>query len=156
MEGARRAAESDLARLEELAAAALAELAGQERGGRVFTTREVGGRAMGEWLADTASSIVVAGTFEDHVVGIGTGRVETLRDGAAHGTIEALYVEPGARGVGVGEAMMGELLAWFGERGVVGVDAMALPGMRETKNFFEANGFTARLLVVHHKMARDA
>lgn len=151
MEAARRAVEDDRARLDELAAAALAELGAQERGGRVFTNREVGRRSVGEWLGDPAS-IVVAGTVDDVVVGIGLGHVETLRDGTGHGVIEALYVEPGARGVGVGEAMMGELLAWFRSQEVVGVDAMALPGMRETKNFFEANGFTARLLVVHHRL----
>jgi hypothetical protein len=33
----------------------------------------------------------------------------------------------------------------------VGIDAFALPGMRETKNFFEGSGFTARLLVMHRQ-----
>jgi hypothetical protein len=31
----------------------------------------------------------------------------------------------------------------------VGIDAVALPGMRETKNFFEAAGLVARAIVVH-------
>lgn len=152
MEGARPAIAADLARLEELWAVAFAEIGGQERGGRVFTTREAGGRSIEEWLADTESSVVIAGTVDDVVVGFATARTETLRDGAPHGVIEALFVESGARGVGVGEAMMGALLGWFRERGVVGVDAMALPGMRDTKNFFEAHGFTARLLVVHRRL----
>ena len=33
---------------------------------------------------------------------------------------------------------------------VSGVDATALPGHRQAKNFFERAGFTARLLVMHH------
>jgi hypothetical protein len=37
-------------------------------------------------------------------------------------------------------------------RGCSGVDATALPGNRATKNFFEESGFTARLLVMHHRL----
>jgi hypothetical protein len=47
---------------------------------------------------------------------------------------------------------MGELLAWFSARGCLGVDSTALPGARETKNFFEESGFTARLLVMHRRL----
>jgi hypothetical protein len=48
--------------------------------------------------------------------------------------------------------MMAEALAWMGRIGCTGVDALALPGARATKNFFEENGFTARLLVVHRPL----
>ena len=37
----------------------------------------------------------------------------------------------------------------------MGIDATALPGNRATKNFFEAHGFTARLLVMHHALAQE-
>ena len=47
---------------------------------------------------------------------------------------------------------MDQLLEWFRGRGCNGVDATALPGNRATKNFFEMSGFTARLLVMHHRM----
>jgi hypothetical protein len=47
---------------------------------------------------------------------------------------------------------MDSLLAWASERGCQGVDATALPGDRATKNFFEGSGFTARLLVMHHRV----
>ena len=87
------------------------------------------------------------------VVGYATVRVEVLRDGARLGVIDDLYVEPGARSVGVGEAMMGLLLEWCRDQGCRGVDALALPGMRATKNFFEESGFSARLIVMHHRMA---
>lgn len=43
-------------------------------------------------------------------------------------------------------------LDWFVGAGCTGVDALALPGARATKNFFEENGFTARLLVVHRRL----
>ena len=35
---------------------------------------------------------------------------------------------------------------------LAGVDATALPGDRLTKNFFESNGFTARLLIMHRRL----
>jgi GNAT superfamily N-acetyltransferase len=67
-------------------------------------------------------------------------------------TIELLYVVPEARGVGVGEALLDDLLRWCGERGCDGVDVPALPGARETKNFLEAAHFSARLLVMHRSL----
>lgn len=36
--------------------------------------------------------------------------------------------------------------------GCLGIDALALPGNRETKNFFEASGLTARAIVVHRSL----
>jgi hypothetical protein len=36
--------------------------------------------------------------------------------------------------------------------GCVGIDALALPGNRQTKNFFESFGFTARAIVVHRRL----
>jgi hypothetical protein len=47
---------------------------------------------------------------------------------------------------------MEAVLAWAGERGCVGVDALALPGSRETKNFFESFGLVARAIVVHRDL----
>jgi len=60
-----------------------------------------------------------------------------------------------ARPLWVGElagAMTELALDWFAGSGCTGVDALALPGARATKNFFEENGFTARLLVVHRRL----
>ena len=68
------------------------------------------------------------------------------------GVIEAIYVEPSARLVGVGEAMLDVVVAWFAERGCQGVDAPALPGSRPAKAFFEDHGFVARLLTMHHPL----
>lgn len=131
------------------------EVAARERGGSLFAVREARPEPIEEALARDLSSddaVVVAGTIDEVVVGVATGTVETLRDGRRLGVVHELYVEADARGVGVGEAMMGLLLAWFGESECIGVDASALPGDRATKNFFEASGFSARLLVMHHRI----
>jgi hypothetical protein len=52
----------------------------------------------------------------------------------------------------VGEAMMDQIVAWCEKHGCVGVDAIALPGNRHTKNFFETFGLVARAIVVHRPL----
>lgn len=154
MEGARPATSADVPRVVELARVALAELE-PLRGGSVFVNREARGEPLDAGfesaVADPEQTVVV-GTIDELIVGYGTGRSEQLRDGRRLGIIDDLFVEDGFRSVGVGEAVMGELLEWFRAQSCAGVDALALPGARETKNFFETAGFTARLLVVHHKL----
>lgn len=155
MDAARPAAVAEVPRLAELCRSALAELGARERGGRVFVAREARAEPVEAGLqADIVDPdvLVLAGTLDDVVLGYATGRIEGLRDGSSLGIIDELFVEPDARAVGVGEAMMEQLLDWFRQRGCSGVDSTALPGARETKNFFEESGFTARLLVMHHRM----
>lgn len=96
--------------------------------------------------------LVLAGTIDDVVVGYAVIHLERLADGTTLGVIDDLYTELEARSVGVGECLMNALLAWCTERGCRGVDGMALPGDRHTKNFFEANGLVARAIVVHRAL----
>jgi ribosomal protein S18 acetylase RimI-like enzyme len=79
-------------------------------------------------------------------------RAEPLRDSTTLGRIIDLYVDPGAREVGVGELLADACLEWCGARGCRGVDALVLPGNRATKNFFEGLGLTARAIVVHKSL----
>ena len=154
MEHVRPATAGDVPRLAELCRAALAEMA-PARGGAVYTVREGRAEPVDESLAAALAAddhVVLAGTLDDVVLGYAVGRVEVVRSGDRLGVIEDLYVEEPARGVGLGEVLMDELLRWFTAAAVVGVDAMALPGDRQTKNFFETAGFSARLLVMHHRM----
>jgi hypothetical protein len=48
--------------------------------------------------------------------------------------------------------MMDAVVAWARQHGCRGVDALALPGQRDTKNFFESHGLVARALVVHRDL----
>lgn len=127
---------------------ALAELA-ELRGGRVFVAREARPDPV---AVDDDARLVIAGTVDEVVVGYAVVHTEAIRDGSRLGVLSDLYVEPGARGVGVGECLMTAVLEWCRERGCAAVDSYALPGDRSTKNFFEASGFTARLLVMHHRI----
>jgi ribosomal protein S18 acetylase RimI-like enzyme len=136
----------------ELCREALTEVA-PLRGGALYVLRDARPEPVEQSLgAEVAAGSVVVGTLDGAVVAYAVAAVEDLRDGRRLGRIDDLYVEPPARGVGVGEAVMGALLERFRAAGCAGVDAVALPGARETKNFFEASGFSARLLVMHHRM----
>jgi GNAT superfamily N-acetyltransferase len=147
VEGARRAEPGDAARLRALRRAARVEL-GPMRGGELFLRREGEEREPD----DGAERPVWAGTIDGEVVGYAAAHADDLGEGRRLGVIDAIFVEEGARAVGVGEALMEAVLSWCREQGCFGVDAAALPGHRSTKNFFEGSGFTARLLVMHHRL----
>jgi GNAT superfamily N-acetyltransferase len=151
LEGARAATDADIDRLAVLGRQGAEELAPM-RGGAVWSAREARAEpledAYRELLAREDTS-VVAGTIDGVVIGLGVGRIERLRDGRDLGIIEELFVEPEARSIGVGEAITEQLLEFFTRRGCIGADALALPGNRATKNFFEQNGFVARSIVMH-------
>lgn len=93
------------------------------------------------------------GDLDGAAVGFAAARLVELADGTSLAEIDALYVLPEARGVGLGEALMDEVLAWAHDAGAAAVDAVALPGDRVTKNFFERYGMTARALQVHRRLA---
>lgn len=152
MDETRPATGADLPRLAELADLALDELAAQ-RGGWVWSRREARPRPVAAGLAaalDDPDQHVVVGLVAGYVAGYGVARLEALRDGELMiGVVSDLYTEPPFRAVGVGAAMMGALVEHCRQRGCVGVDSLALPGDRATKNFFESFGLKARALLVH-------
>lgn len=84
--------------------------------------------------------------------GYGTCAVHTLAGGELLGSIEELYVKPDERRRGLGRTMAESLVGWCRAKGCTSVDAKALPGSRAVKSFFEGEGFTARLLVMHRKL----
>jgi len=154
MEGVRAAGPDDLATLVRLYRQAYDDMQ-PLRGGAMYTARE--GRqppVEGSFAADLADprALVLVGTIDDEPLGYAVARVETLTDGTLLGVTSDLFVEADARGVGVGEALMDQVVGWLRERGCVAVDAVALPGDRATKNFFEGAGLSARLLVMHRRL----
>ena len=157
MEEACRAAQAaDIPRIAELARAAIDELAPM-RGGAVWKAREARAEPIEEGLEDLLDhpdTRMVVATIDGVIVGYAVARIEYLADGTVLGVIDDIFVEDGARQVGLGELMIGDLTAWCDERKCIGIDAMALPGHRATKNFFEESGFTARQLIMHHRFER--
>ncbi|MFN0089103.1 MAG: N-acetyltransferase family protein [Acidimicrobiales bacterium] len=154
LEAVRRAAPADLARLTELAELARQELS-THKGGAVWAVREGRRAPIEEGIAADLSAperCVVVGEFDGYPVGYGVVRCEPTHDGGRLGVVSDLYVEPEFRGLGVGETMMLELVAWCEAQGCRGVDSIALPGDRDTKNFFESFGLVARAIVVHRAL----
>jgi GNAT superfamily N-acetyltransferase len=154
VEAARPAGPGDLVDLARLAADAVAELVPQ-RGGAMWA-RTIGRRPpLEEGLQaalDDPSVLVLVGTVDESAVGYAVARLDPIADGGTVVVIEDLFTEPEARSVGVGEAMLDRLVAWGTEVGAVGIDAVVLPGARETKNFFESFGLKARAIVVHREL----
>lgn len=151
MENARAATADDIPRIVELALELRAELR-EMRGGALWETREARMRPVADALTALLArgdACVAVGTIDGVVVGYGTAEVELLRDATKLGIIGDLYVEEGARAVGVGEELATLLVDFCTRAGCMGVDAFALPGHRQAKNFFERAGFTARALVMH-------
>ena len=91
------------------------------------------------------------GLIDEVLFGFGTAHMDRERRQPV-AVVNMLHVEIPAREVGVGEAILEVVLAWADERGAYGIDAPALPGSRNTKAFFETNGFTARLLIMHRPL----
>jgi len=153
-ESARPADTSDADACAELCRNALDALA-SKRGGEVFSQRESGALAkafmrpggLSRLLSDPRRRVLV-GTIDQAVVGLATGRVEAVGE-ASMGVVDGLYVEPPSRGIGVGTRLLEGLVGFFEASGCGAVDATALPGDRDTKNFFEGAGFKARLLTMH-------
>jgi len=151
---ARTATVDDLAAVEPLVEAASAEKAAQ-RGGELWHRRERRGGPVAEALAKAVAADdyeLAVGTYDGAVVGYALVRADHLADGGVLGVIDDLYVDPGARSVGLGEALMDHLLDWSRAQGCFGVDSIALPGDRSTKNFFESFGLVARAILVHRRL----
>ncbi|MHB1444077.1 MAG: GNAT family N-acetyltransferase [Acidimicrobiales bacterium] len=152
MEAARVAVLGDLARLTELARKAVEELGSRRGGAELVGSWSVAEdslieQALAACLSDPAQGLW-AGTVEDQVMGVS---VASAREGQS-GKLHLFFVEPGARGVGVGESMLKEVTDWLRARGCTGLDVPVLPGDRDTKQFFEGASMVARLLVMHRPL----
>lgn len=153
-EGCRVATPDDMPRLVALVEMAIAELSAG-RGGEVWARRHARTTPYADGLAtdlDHPDRRVLVGTLDGNVLAYGVAHVEPVPDGGLLGVVDDLYTEPDARQLGLGEMMMQALVDWCTERGCFGVDSLALPGDRHTKNFFEGFGLVARALIVHRSL----
>jgi GNAT superfamily N-acetyltransferase len=153
----RAATASDLGELARLADRAHAALDG-ERGGDAYRSREARTEPWRSSLRDDladAATLVLLGSLGEVAVGYAVASVEPRR-GSDLAVVRDLYVEPEARGVGLGRDLMDQVVGWATERACGGIDASVLPGDRATKNFFEGFGLVARLITVHRDLDGDA
>ena len=104
-------------------------------------------------LVEAPDAVVLVGEIDFNPFGFLVAKVEPLlpqAGGEEIGSIRLIYVERDAREVAVGEVMRDEAMDMLRARGISKFDAHVLPGHRLAKNFFEAGGFSARAIVMHH------
>ena len=77
-------------------------------------------------LSDPRRTVIV-GLLDEVVVGLATARAELVGE-TSLGVIDAFYVEPDARGIGVGRAMLDALVSWLGAKGCRAVDVERATG----------------------------
>lgn len=139
-----------------LADGALAHL-GSQRGGEVFRHRDARPTPVGPTIdaelaaALAGDAIVLLGCLGAVPVGYAVATIEPTR-ALPLAVVTDLFVDPSARRVGVGRAMIDSLVQQATEAGCGGIQAEALPGDRDTKNFFEASGLVARKITVHRTL----
>lgn len=152
-ESVRRAVPADMGRLVLMATEAVDEQR-HGRGGPLWARREARQQPATSLAGalDDPDQLVVVGELDGAIVGYGVVRIDDLADGGLLAIVDDIYVEADGRGVGLGESMMDAMVAWAEERQCVGIDALALPGNRATKNFFETFGLTARAIIVHRPL----
>ncbi len=98
-------------------------------------------------------STFVVGLVEGVVFGFLIARVEPLlpqADGERVGSIRFVFVDPLVREISLGEQMRDVVMTELRTEGIARFDAHVVPGHRLVKNFFEAGGFSARSIIMHH------
>ncbi|MFA5564535.1 MAG: GNAT family N-acetyltransferase [Acidimicrobiia bacterium] len=154
MEKARVATQDDLPTLTELASNVITELV-DTRGGAIWSITQARVNPIEPAIKeaiDDPNQLVLVGLLDAAILGYAIVVVETTSNGEKLAVITDIYVEADARSVGIGEAMMDQIMDWAQEQGCIGVDSMALPGNRATKNFFETFGLVARAIIVHKSL----
>lgn len=104
------------------------------------------------------NTVMLIGTVDEYPFGFLLARVEPMlaqAEGETVGAIRLIFVDHDAREVAIGEAMRELAMAVLREKGISKFDAHVLPGHRLAKNFFEAGGFSARSIVMHHDDDND-
>lgn len=103
------------------------------------------------WLQRDHSAVVLA-----EVDGVPLGWLwVTGPDDMGVAVVNSVYVAEGARELGLGDDMVDWAVRWARHHRAVSLDSWALPGDRDTKNLFERNGLTARLITVSRSLGDD-
>jgi GNAT superfamily N-acetyltransferase len=140
----RLAMPDDIAELELIEARAREALIDQRGGERWLVTHP---SRTGRWSESIRAGDVHVAYIDDVVVGY---LVAPRADGIIR--IDEVYVEPEAREVGFGDALLASAIEAGRHDGCTLVEGEALPGDRNTKNLYERAGITARLITVSRRL----
>lgn len=146
---ARRAAVEDLVLLRNLVRQSHADRL-NERGGATLERLEPRPAIDQHRLTDDRV-LIALGLYCDVAFGFAHAAVIDI-DGAPIVELYDLFVEPDARGVGIGEALLDYVIEWARTYQALAIDSIVLPGNREGKNFFERFGLVARAIHVYREL----
>jgi GNAT superfamily N-acetyltransferase len=149
---ARHAAVDELALIRHLAEQSQADRL-TERGGVVLEQLDPRPVVDETRLADDQVLLAI-GLYADVAFGYAHATVVNV-NGAHIVRLYDVFVEPEARGVGIGEALLTFVFDWAREQGAGAIDSIVLPGNREGKNFFERFGLVARAIHVYRALDGD-
>lgn len=135
----RDASRDDIAELVWLESLAREQLPGQ-RGGALWLERHPAQSPT--WHAVDACEVVV-GTIDEVPVSYLRFHVD---DDVLY--VDDVYVHPGAREVGLGDALLAAAIERGVRAGAQRIEAEALPGDRDTKNLYERAAITAKRITV--------
>lgn len=146
----RPATESDIGQLVDAERRFRASVAAVERGGAEYLAEldEAGESGWSARLTDPTWCVAVAG-IDGAVLGVGAAQITRPRNSSR---VQLLWVDEGAREVGLGESLLDQLVQRCRSAGATRIEAVALPGDRDTKNLFERAGLVARLIVVGRRL----
>ena len=110
-------------------------------------------QAMSESTQYRGSIPPIDETFPAHgfVAGFGSTAFATItvsETGPGRWRIGHVFVEPEAREMGIGDALVRHTLDWIRARSGTWIEASALPGDRSMKNLFERHGLVAQTITV--------
>lgn len=95
------------------------------------------------------------GTSRTYVGGLGEtifGAIRVRQGDDNIWGVELLHVEQGARGVGIGDALLSRVLTDLAAEGAGSLTASAQPGDRSLKNLFERHGLVAQTILVGREL----
>ena len=98
------------------------------------------------FIGDGAGGFTLIVEVDSVVVGFTTVQISKVA-GSSVATVVRVFVTARARRVGVGDALINAAQQHARQANCVRIDALSLPGDRDTKNLYERNGLTARLIV---------
>lgn len=143
----RRAAPADSSALQALERSARAGLVDTRGGNRWLEEHpQIGGA----WLAVITDRVVFVGTIavQDGDVPIAYLIVGIRDDPMPIAHVDQVFVEPDARELGFGDALLAAAMEWGRGHGAQLIEGHALPGDRNIKNLYERAAITARLITV--------
>jgi GNAT superfamily N-acetyltransferase len=141
----RSAEPRDVAQLVALETEARCALVDQRGGRRWLEDHSPVGDA---WPDRLASDTVFVAFIDDVLVGYAV----VVDIGPDISRIDQVFVTPGARELGFGDALLAAGLTHARDRGAQVFEGEALPGDRQTKNLYERAGITARLITVSTRL----